>query len=86
MGGVVRSAGKLKKVGRATGLNKVVRKGKKAVKKGTKFVGKAAKKVGKFADKATGGVVGNFKKTGLGKLGQGVINTLPRVASRIYER
>ena len=34
MGGVVRSAGKaFKKVGRATGLNKVVRKVKKLLKK-----------------------------------------------------
>lgn len=86
MGGVVKSAGKaFKKVGRATGLNKVVRKGKKIVKKGSKFVGKAAKKVGKFADKATGGIAGKIlKKTGLGKIGQGIINTLPhRVASRV---
>ena len=86
MSKAVRSVGRgIRKIGRKTGLNKVVRKGKKAVKKASKFVGKAAKKIGKRADKLTGGVVGKvLKKTGLGKVGQGILNTMPhRVASRV---
>tara|TARA_Y100000401_G_scaffold113719_1_gene114796 strand:+ start:3546 stop:4559 length:1014 start_codon:yes stop_codon:yes gene_type:complete len=95
MGGVVKavkkgvkSVGKgIKKVGRKTGLNKIVRKAKKGAKKASRFVGKAAKKVGKTADKLTGGLAGKFlKKTGLGKVGQGILNTLPhRVANRVLQ-
>ena len=75
----------IRKIGRATGLNKVVRKAKKVVKNGGKAVGKVAKKIGKGADKLTGGKVGKFlRQSGLGKVGQGIINTLPqRVANRI---
>tara|TARA_Y100000004_G_scaffold178869_1_gene221858 strand:+ start:52 stop:1068 length:1017 start_codon:yes stop_codon:yes gene_type:complete len=95
MGGVVKAVkkgarkigGGIKKIGRKTGLNKVVRKAKKGAKKASRFVGKAAKKVGKTADKLTGGLAGKFlKKTGLGKVGQGILNTLPhRVANRVLQ-
>ena len=65
-------------------VKKTVRKVKK-VAKGGRFVGKAAKKIGKGADKLTGGKVGKFlRQSGLGKVGQGIINTAPqRVANRI---
>lgn len=58
---------------------------KKRVKKVTKKVSRAVKKVAKKADKLTGGKVGKFlKKSGLGKIGQGVLNALPpRISSRI---
>lgn len=65
-----------------------VRKARKKVKKGfkklTKKVGRGIKKIGKVADKATGGFVGKaLKKTGLGKLGQKMINAMPtRLAAR----